>query len=74
MLSRRTVLPLSIRTARFGLNIPYTDRPLLRLRASPKWLRSHPEWKQKDPFKTVLARDYAAMGKFTEADWLRSSP
>jgi phosphoglycolate phosphatase-like HAD superfamily hydrolase len=31
---------------------------------------SHPEWKEKDPFKTVLARDYAAMGKFTEADWL----
>jgi phosphoglycolate phosphatase-like HAD superfamily hydrolase len=31
---------------------------------------SHPEWKQKEPFKTVLARDYAAMSKFTEADWL----
>jgi phosphoglycolate phosphatase-like HAD superfamily hydrolase len=31
---------------------------------------SHPEWKQKEPFKTVLARDSAAMSKFTEADWL----
>jgi phosphoglycolate phosphatase-like HAD superfamily hydrolase len=32
---------------------------------------SHPEWKEKEPFKTVLARDYAAMGKFTEGDWLQ---
>jgi len=32
---------------------------------------SHPEWKQKEPFKTVLSRDYAAMSKFTEADWLQ---
>jgi phosphoserine phosphatase len=31
---------------------------------------THPEWKQKEPFKTVLAGDYAAMAKFTEADWL----
>jgi hypothetical protein len=32
---------------------------------------SHPEWKQKEPFKSVLAGDRAAMGKFTEADWLQ---
>jgi phosphoglycolate phosphatase-like HAD superfamily hydrolase len=31
----------------------------------------HPEWKQKEPFKSVLARDNAAMAKFTEADWLQ---
>jgi phosphoserine phosphatase len=31
---------------------------------------THPEWKTTEPFKTVLARDYAAMAKFTEADWL----
>ena len=31
---------------------------------------SHPEWKQKEPFKSVLAGDRAAMGKFTESDWL----
>jgi hypothetical protein len=31
----------------------------------------HPEWKQKEPFKTVLAHDYAAMSTFTEADWLQ---
>jgi hypothetical protein len=30
----------------------------------------HPEWKQKEPFKSVLAGDRAAMGKFTERDWL----
>jgi phosphoglycolate phosphatase-like HAD superfamily hydrolase len=31
----------------------------------------HPEWKQKQPFKAVLEGDRAAMGKFTEADWLQ---
>jgi phosphoglycolate phosphatase-like HAD superfamily hydrolase len=32
---------------------------------------SHPEWKQKEPFKSVLANDNAAMSKFTEEDWLQ---
>jgi phosphoglycolate phosphatase-like HAD superfamily hydrolase len=32
---------------------------------------THPEWKQTEPFKTVLARDYAAMSKFTETDWMQ---
>jgi phosphoglycolate phosphatase-like HAD superfamily hydrolase len=32
---------------------------------------SHPEWKQKEPFKSVLARDNAAMSKFTETDWMQ---
>lgn len=32
---------------------------------------SHPDWKQTEPFKTVLSRDYAAMSKFTEADWMQ---
>jgi hypothetical protein len=32
---------------------------------------SHPEWKQTEPFKTVLSRDYPAMSKFTEADWMQ---
>jgi phosphoglycolate phosphatase-like HAD superfamily hydrolase len=32
---------------------------------------SHPEWKQKEPFKSVLARDDAAMSKFSEADWMQ---
>jgi phosphoglycolate phosphatase-like HAD superfamily hydrolase len=32
---------------------------------------THPEWKQKEPFKTVLARDFAAMSNFTETDWMQ---
>jgi phosphoserine phosphatase len=31
----------------------------------------HLEWKQKEPFKSVLARDNEAMAKFSEADWLQ---
>lgn len=31
--------------------------------------REHPEWKEKDPFKAVLADDREAMAKFTEQDW-----
>src|SRR5258705_9837722 len=31
----------------------------------------HPEWKQKEPFKSVLAQDHAAMAKFTESDWMQ---
>jgi phosphoserine phosphatase len=30
----------------------------------------HPEWKTKEPFKSVLAGDRAAMARFSEADWL----
>src|SRR5271156_2612359 len=30
----------------------------------------HPEWKNKEPFKSVLSGDRTAMGKFTESDWL----
>ncbi len=32
---------------------------------------NHPEWKQKEPFKSVLARDNEAMSKFTETDWMQ---
>jgi phosphoglycolate phosphatase-like HAD superfamily hydrolase len=31
----------------------------------------HPEWKTKEPFKSVLAGDREAMSKFSEADWLQ---
>jgi phosphoglycolate phosphatase-like HAD superfamily hydrolase len=31
----------------------------------------HPEWKEKDPFKSVLAGDREAVAKFTEQDWAR---
>jgi phosphoglycolate phosphatase-like HAD superfamily hydrolase len=31
----------------------------------------HPEWKDQEPFKAVLAGDREAMGKFTEGDWAK---
>jgi phosphoserine phosphatase len=30
----------------------------------------HPEWKDTEPYKTVLTGDKAAMAKFTEKDWM----
>jgi hypothetical protein len=30
----------------------------------------HPEWKETMPFKAVLDGDHAAMGKFSEKDWM----
>ena len=29
----------------------------------------HPEWKQREPFKAVLANERAAMANFSESDW-----
>ena len=29
----------------------------------------HPEWKQEEPFKSVLSGDHEAIAKFTEQDW-----
>jgi hypothetical protein len=29
----------------------------------------HPEWKQREPFKAVLANDRGAMANFSESDW-----
>src|SRR5271156_6925309 len=29
----------------------------------------HPEWKQREPFKAVLANDREAMAKFSDSDW-----
>jgi phosphoglycolate phosphatase-like HAD superfamily hydrolase len=31
----------------------------------------HPEWKDQEPFKAVLAGDREAMAKFTEGDWAK---
>ncbi|HSA80988.1 MAG TPA: HAD family hydrolase [Geminicoccaceae bacterium] len=31
----------------------------------------HPEWKDQEPFKAVLAGDHEAMARFTEQDWER---
>lgn len=30
----------------------------------------HPEWKETEPFKSVLTDDHEAMAKFTEKDWM----
>jgi phosphoserine phosphatase len=29
----------------------------------------HPQWKERQPFKAVLANDHETMGKFSESDW-----
>ena len=31
----------------------------------------HPDWKTREPFKSVIAGDREAMSRFTEADWLQ---
>ena len=54
----------------------WTEHPLygqaaFALARVSEMAQSHPDWKQNEPFKTVLARDSAAMSKFTEADWLQ---
>jgi hypothetical protein len=36
-----------------------------------KWVPQHPEWKQKEPFKSVLAQDRAGMAKFNEGEWIQ---
>jgi len=35
-----------------------------------KMAPQHPEWKETEPFKSVLTGDREAMGKFTEKDWM----
>src|SRR5271156_1900184 len=35
-----------------------------------KMAPQHPEWKEKEPFKSVLTGDREAMSKFTESDWM----
>ncbi|OSP53960.1 HAD family phosphatase [Pseudoruegeria sp. SK021] len=35
-----------------------------------KMAPDHPEWKDTEPFKSVLTGDHAAMAKFTEKDWM----
>jgi hypothetical protein len=54
----------------------WTEHPLygqaqFALDRLAKMAPQHPEWKTKEPFKSVLAGDRAAMAKFSEADWLQ---
>jgi hypothetical protein len=50
---------------------PLYGQAMFALDRLSKLAPQHPEWKQKEPFKSVLAGDRAAMGKFTEADWMQ---
>src|SRR5277367_6212345 len=49
---------------------PLYGQAMFALDRIGKMAPQHPEWKQKEPFKSVLAGDHAAMSKFTESDWL----
>ncbi len=54
----------------------WTEHPLyaqamFALERVGKMAPQHPEWKQKEPFKSVLAGDHAAMARFTESDWMQ---
>jgi haloacid dehalogenase-like hydrolase len=48
---------------------PLYGQAMFALDRVGKMASQHPEWKQKEPFKSVVAGDHAAMGKFTEGDW-----
>jgi hypothetical protein len=50
---------------------PLYGQAMFALERLGKMAPQHPEWKQKEPYKSVIAGDHAAMGKFTEADWLQ---
>jgi len=54
----------------------WTEQPLytqamFALERLGKMALQHPEWKQQEPFKSVLTRDNAAMSKFTESNWMQ---
>ena len=53
----------------------WTEQPLytqamFALDRLGKMTPQHPEWKESEPFKSVLTGDRAAMAKFTEKDWI----
>jgi hypothetical protein len=49
---------------------PLYGQGLFALARLAEMAPSHPEWKETEPFKSVLAGDHAAMAKFTEKDWM----
>lgn len=49
---------------------PLYGQALFALNRLAQMAPEHPEWKTAEPFKSVLEGDHAAMGKFTEKDWL----
>jgi haloacid dehalogenase-like hydrolase len=50
---------------------PLYGQAMFALDRLAKMAPQHPEWKTKEPFKTVLSGDRAGMSKFTEGDWLQ---
>jgi len=49
---------------------PLYGQAMFALDRLAKLAPQHPEWKQTDPFKSVIAGDHEAMEKFTEKDWM----
>src|ERR1700737_2231006 len=52
---------------------PLCPQAMFALERVGKMAPQHPEWRQKDPFKSVLAGDHAAMGKSLSRTGCRSS-
>jgi len=49
---------------------PLYTQAMFALDRLAKLAPQHPEWKQIDPFKSVISGDHEAMEKFTEKDWM----
>ena len=49
---------------------PLYGQAMFALDRLGKMAPQHPEWKEKEPFKSVLAGDREAMSKFSESDWM----
>jgi len=49
---------------------PLYGQALFALDRVPELAPQHPEWKDTEPYKSVLSGDHAAMAKFTKKDWL----
>jgi len=49
---------------------PLYGQAMFALDRLGKLATTHPEWKETDPFKSVLIGDREAMSKFTEKDWM----
>src|SRR5277367_887426 len=49
---------------------PLYGQAMFALDRLGKLAPQHPEWKETEPFKSVLTGDREAMSKFTETDWM----
>jgi phosphoglycolate phosphatase-like HAD superfamily hydrolase len=50
---------------------PLYGQALFALARLAELAPQHPEWKNQEPFKAVLAGDREAMAKFSEGDWMK---